>query len=57
MIVFLPAGGIIIYSAFSLNQPHYFVMLIFSGSLMLLLGFSGVLGLLWKKPPNDNQEP
>jgi putative effector of murein hydrolase LrgA (UPF0299 family) len=45
-LIFLPTGVIIFKSAFSIHEaPHVFVMLIFSGSLTLLLGLCGALGL------------
>ncbi|MDR1656266.1 MAG: hypothetical protein LBT47_01760 [Deltaproteobacteria bacterium] len=46
-VLFLPAGGYTLFSAFQIREvPHALVMMIFSGSLMLLLGLAGIVGLL-----------
>jgi putative effector of murein hydrolase LrgA (UPF0299 family) len=58
-VVFTPAGVWIIYASFTLeNAPHIFVMFIFSGSLMILLGLAGIGGLILreKNPPPENIE-
>jgi putative effector of murein hydrolase LrgA (UPF0299 family) len=54
--LFLPIGAWTLHAAFTLSEPHYFVMFVFSGSLMILLGLSGVVGLIAKREPKDEQE-
>ncbi|UQZ91105.1 hypothetical protein C4J81_18535 [Deltaproteobacteria bacterium Smac51] len=45
--VFLtPAGIWVLRGAFEQTQPHIFVMLVFSGSLTLLLGLVGLIGFV-----------
>ncbi|MDR1085084.1 MAG: hypothetical protein LBP22_09570 [Deltaproteobacteria bacterium] len=53
-VIFIPLGILVIRNSFTLTSPHLFVMSIFSGSLMILLGLTGVLGVLAgdKPPPN-----
>ncbi|MDR2947435.1 MAG: hypothetical protein LBV79_11920 [Candidatus Adiutrix sp.] len=41
---FTPAGAWVLWGAFERNEPHIFVMLVFSGSLTLLLGLVGLIG-------------
>jgi hypothetical protein len=52
-VVFLPAGIWTLSAAYALKEPHYFVMFIFSGSLMVLLGLAGAVGLCVGKSPKD----
>ncbi|MDR2387477.1 MAG: hypothetical protein LBE80_07850 [Deltaproteobacteria bacterium] len=43
---FLPLGIYVVYRAYLIEEaPHEFVMLIFSGTLMILLGLTGFVGL------------
>ncbi|MDR1111668.1 MAG: hypothetical protein LBP92_13490 [Deltaproteobacteria bacterium] len=47
LLVFLPLGLRTLRQAFGIEgSPHVFVMLVFSGSLMLLIGLCGLVGLL-----------
>ena len=47
ILAFTPAGAFVLCGAFDgIDQPHLFVMLVFSGSLMLLLGLVGLIGLV-----------
>ncbi|MDR1486451.1 MAG: hypothetical protein LBT62_00425 [Deltaproteobacteria bacterium] len=56
MVIFLPFGFYILWIAFEIDgSPHVFVMFIFSGSLMSLIGVAGLLGLI-SKIPNTQQE-
>ncbi|MDR2301459.1 MAG: hypothetical protein LBF38_05390 [Deltaproteobacteria bacterium] len=44
--LFLPLGLYVVYRAYLIKEaPHEFVMLIFSGTLMILLGLTGLVGL------------
>jgi putative effector of murein hydrolase LrgA (UPF0299 family) len=55
-VIFTPAGVFVVRASFYIeNAPHIFVMYIFSGSLMILLGLAGVGGLLLrdKTPPSE----
>ena len=57
--VFAPLGVFILQAAFSLNNPQVFVMFIFSGSLMVLLGLTGILGAWFGRPGrkiNENSD-
>ncbi len=45
-LLFTPAGIIVLRGAFGTDQPHYFVMLVFSGSLTLLVGLVGLIGFV-----------
>jgi putative effector of murein hydrolase LrgA (UPF0299 family) len=45
-LIFVPFGFMVIKSAFYLNSPHIFAMFLFSGSLMILLGLTGLVGLI-----------
>jgi hypothetical protein len=46
LLVFLPCGLYTLYQAYRIDgNPHVFVMFIFSGSLMVLLGLVGLIGL------------
>ena len=46
-LVLTPAGARVLSGAFGdLTQPHIFVMLVFSGSLTLLLGLVGLVGFV-----------
>ena len=45
-LVFTPAGALVLSGAFGETQPHLFVMLVFSGSLTLLLGLVGLIGFV-----------
>jgi putative effector of murein hydrolase LrgA (UPF0299 family) len=55
---FVPAGYFVVKSAFYLNSPHIFVMSIFSGSLMILLGLTGFAGLVmsFEKKSEDDKD-
>jgi len=44
--IFTPAGAVVLRGAFGVSQPHLFVMLVFSGSLTLLLGLAAVIGFV-----------
>jgi len=45
--LFTPAGIMVLRGAFGEEgQPHLFVMLVFSGSLTLLLGLVGLIGFV-----------
>jgi hypothetical protein len=44
-LAFMTAGFLVVKYAFYLESPHVFVMSIFSGSLMILLGLTGLAGL------------
>jgi hypothetical protein len=58
-VVFTPAGVFVLYASFDIqNAPHFFVMYIFSGSLMILLGLAGIGGIVLreKNPPPENTE-
>jgi hypothetical protein len=52
-LIFIPLGILVIKSSFDIPSPHVFVMLIFSGSLMVLLGLTGIVGLLAKDKPRE----
>jgi putative effector of murein hydrolase LrgA (UPF0299 family) len=54
-LLFLPLGFMVVKSSFYLNSPHFFVMSIFSGSLMILLGLTGIVGLVVKLEPEPNE--
>ncbi len=41
-----PAGIGVLWGAFERQEPHIFVMLVFSGSLTLLLGLTGLIGFV-----------
>jgi hypothetical protein len=41
-----PAGFWVLRGAFGRQEPHILVMLVFSGSLILLLGLTGLIGFL-----------
>jgi hypothetical protein len=43
---FTPAGIFVLRGAFSETQPHQFIMLVFSGSLTLLVGLAALIGLV-----------
>jgi putative effector of murein hydrolase LrgA (UPF0299 family) len=45
-LIFVPFGYWVIKSAFNLESPHIFVMFLFSGSLMTLLGLTAIVGLV-----------
>lgn len=46
-LVLTPAGVLVLRGAFGeTTQPHLFVMLVFSGSLTLLLGLVGLIGFV-----------
>ena len=46
-LVMTPAGVLVLRGAFGETaQPHLFVMLVFSGSLTLLLGLVGLIGFV-----------
>ena len=52
-LLFLPIGFWTLNGAFTIKEaPHAFVLLIFSGSLMVLVGLAGLVGLLARgRPP------
>jgi hypothetical protein len=50
VLVFTPLGVYILIAAFSINNPQVFAMFIFSGSLMVLLGITGILGAWFGRP-------
>jgi hypothetical protein len=55
-LIFIPSGIWTLRFSFLIeNAPHVFVLCIFSGSLMVLLGLVGLGGLLMseKKPPKE----
>jgi putative effector of murein hydrolase LrgA (UPF0299 family) len=46
-LLFLPTGVWTIKGAFAIKEaPHVFVMLVFSASLMILVGLVGLVGLI-----------
>ncbi|MDR1608558.1 MAG: hypothetical protein LBT38_09160 [Deltaproteobacteria bacterium] len=45
-LIFLPFGYGVLEASFNLASPHIFVMFLFSGSLMILLGLTGIVGLI-----------
>ncbi|MDR2611833.1 MAG: hypothetical protein LBG06_02990 [Deltaproteobacteria bacterium] len=52
-VIFTPAGLWTLRAAFSMTDgPHIFVMFVFSGSLMILIGLAGLGGLYfrWRQP-------
>jgi hypothetical protein len=56
-ILFLPVGFWTTHGAFSLREaPHAFVMLIFSGSLMILVGLAGLVGLMARGRPRPEED-
>jgi hypothetical protein len=55
-LVFLPLGAYTLYAAFTLNNPHVFVMVVFSGSLMALLGLTGAAGAWFGRPGRKEEE-
>ncbi|MDR2349932.1 MAG: hypothetical protein LBF41_04810 [Deltaproteobacteria bacterium] len=56
-LLFTPAGIWIIYASFTIeNAPHVFVMFIFSGSLMILLGLVGLGGLILREKKDGENE-
>jgi hypothetical protein len=56
--VFTPAGAWTLKAAFDITDgPHIFVMFIFSGSLMILVGLAGLGGLYFRlRPPAPSGE-
>jgi putative effector of murein hydrolase LrgA (UPF0299 family) len=57
IILFLPVGVWTIRGAFTIREaPHAFVMLIFSGSLMILVGLAGLVGLVARGRPGSAEE-
>jgi hypothetical protein len=57
LVIFLPSGAYILWTAFSIEgSPHAFVMFIFSGSLMSLIGVCGFLGLVTKTRHNITED-
>jgi putative effector of murein hydrolase LrgA (UPF0299 family) len=52
-VVFIPAGVWTLRTAFTMTDgPHVVVMLVFSGSLMILMGLAGLGGLYFRwRPP------
>ena len=44
-LILTPIGGLVMNVAFE-QQPYVFIMLIFSGSLMLLVGLTGLVGFI-----------
>ncbi|MDR1039690.1 MAG: hypothetical protein LBR80_05875 [Deltaproteobacteria bacterium] len=58
-VVFTPAGAWTLRAAYSLTEgPQVFVMLVFSGCLMILIGLAGLGGLYFRwrppAPPGDD---
>jgi hypothetical protein len=56
-LLFLPSGIYTLYHGMKIKEaPHFLAMMIFSGSLMVLLGLAGIIGLITpdrpKKPDN-----
>lgn len=45
-VFFTPAGFWVLCGAFERSEPHILVMLVFSGSLTLLLGLVGLIGFV-----------
>jgi hypothetical protein len=56
VLVFTPLGVLTLHAAYSINNPQVFVMVIFSGSLMVLLGLSGILGAWFGRPGRKEEE-
>jgi uncharacterized membrane protein HdeD (DUF308 family) len=58
-LLFLPAGVWTLARAFRVGDaPHDFAMMIFSGSLTLLVGLAGLVGLAAKgRAPADMEVP
>ncbi|MDR1313164.1 MAG: hypothetical protein LBQ12_05585 [Deltaproteobacteria bacterium] len=55
--LFTPAGVWTLRAAFSVTDaPHVFVMLMFSGSLMILIGLAGLGGLYFRLRPEAPRE-
>lgn len=57
-VVMVPVGCGVLWQSFTVEQPHIFVMLIFSGSLTILVGLACLVGLVssfW--PPAPAEEP
>jgi hypothetical protein len=50
LVAFTPAGVWTLMMAFTVNNPQIFVMLVFSGSMMVLLGLTGALGAWFRRP-------
>ena len=57
-VFFTPAGIAVVYASFSIEDaPHVFVMSVFSGTLMILIGVAGIGGVvLREKTPPKNAE-
>jgi hypothetical protein len=54
-LVFTPIGILVLRAAFTVQEPHIFVMFIFSGSLSLLIGLAGLAGLLMGLGPQERK--
>jgi hypothetical protein len=55
-LVFTPLGVWTLGMAFSVTNPHVFVMVIFSGSLMALLGLTGLAGAWFGRPGKEEED-
>ena len=56
-LLFLPIGAWTLNGAFSIKEaPQAFAMLVFSGSLMILVGLAGVVGLVARGRPRGPGE-
>jgi putative effector of murein hydrolase LrgA (UPF0299 family) len=56
ILIFTPLGVFTLITAYSINNPQVFVMVIFSGSLMVLLGLTGMLGAWFGRPGRKEKE-
>ena len=55
-VFFLIFGIGILWNSFSLNNPHEFVMLLFSSSLMILVSIVGIIYFVFRFFPQKQNE-
>jgi hypothetical protein len=55
-VFFLIFGFSILWNSFSLNNPHEFVMLLFSSSLMILVSMVGIIYFVFRFFPKKQDE-
>jgi hypothetical protein len=44
-VIFIPSGVYTLIVSFAVTDPHVFVLFVFSGSLMVMLGLAGLIGI------------
>jgi TRAP-type C4-dicarboxylate transport system permease small subunit len=55
-VFFLIFGVNILWNSFSVNNPHEFIMLFFSASLMILVCIVGIIYFIFRFFPNKQDE-